>query len=81
MAAEPDTMSAELDTWLARLDDAGFALGIRERLTVLTLFAKLAANGSLPADAGERLRLIGPLVSSSPTDQRNYNSLLQRFVV
>ena len=71
-----------LDTWLDRLDDEGFHIGVRERLLVLNFLARLSACGELSETQSlqEILQLAGPLVCTKPEQQRQYASLLEEFV-
>jgi formylglycine-generating enzyme required for sulfatase activity len=70
----------ELDRWLDRLAAEGFPVGLRERLLACSLLARLTAAGELPDDRAERLRLLGPLLCSSPDQQRRYAEGLETFV-
>jgi hypothetical protein len=72
-----------LDAWLTRLDAEGFQVGLRERLIVQTFLTRLAARGELPESPDSReaaLRLIGPLICTTPESQRHYAALLKTFL-
>jgi GH24 family phage-related lysozyme (muramidase) len=85
-AAEPSAAPSStafgpaLDRWLQHLDGAGFRVGVRERLLVQTLLARLAASGELPADLHGTLALAAPLLCGSREQQRHYATLLKDFV-
>lgn len=68
-----------LHDWLGRLDRAGFHIGLRERLLVHALLARMAVSGSLPDAPVEAARLLAPLLCTSPKQQRDYADLLDAW--
>ncbi len=71
----------QLDRWFEHLDGQGFRVGVRERLLVQSLLARMAAEGALPEDGRAVLALAAPLLCTSPEQQRRYAALLEQFVV
>ncbi len=70
-----------LEHWLERLDDAGYRVGVRERLLVQAHLAQRAAAGQLPDDAKSTLAGVAPLLCTSPASQAQYGQLLERFML
>jgi hypothetical protein len=48
MAAVPQQFGDSLAAWVDRLDEAGYPVGVRERLLVHSLQARKAAHGEFP---------------------------------
>ncbi len=80
MSRPPPPAGAALDRWLERLDGQGFRVGVRERLLVQALLARLAAQGELPGELHGLLMLAAPLLCTSRELQRRYVALLEEFV-
>lgn len=70
------SLGTTLERWLQRLDLDGFQVGLRERLTIQDFVARLAMRGELPDDDRDLLRLLMPLVCTTPESQRRYQALL-----
>jgi WD40 repeat protein len=83
MSAETAPFADTLDAWFARLDEARFRVGIRERLLVQSLFAQLATDHVLSRTATvEQLLLrVRPLLCTHIDQQREYGALLGRFLL
>ncbi len=79
-AGQGPVLGPLLDRWLWHLDGQGFRVGVRERLLVQSLLARLAAAGELPAEVHGMLMLAAPLLCSSREQQRRYAQLLQEFL-
>lgn len=73
-------LGATLDLWLNRLDAEGFRVGIRERLIVQDFLTRLAARGELPEAREAALKLVAPLICTTPESQRRYVGLLREFL-
>lgn len=73
-------LGATLDLWLDRLDAEGFCVGIRERLIVQDFLTRLAARGELPESRETALKLVAPLLCTTPDSQRRYAALLAEFL-
>ncbi|MBX3617329.1 formylglycine-generating enzyme family protein [Nitrosomonas sp.] len=81
MSFNDPSLGAMLDAWLSYLDQAGFKIGVRERLQVQRLLVQLSVRGELVQhrSATEVLAFIRPLLCTKPEQQRQYASLLAQF--
>ena len=76
-SAAPPT---DVDAFLDRLHDDGYGIGVRERLLAHALLARCAESGDLPADPGDRLRLLEPLLSRDEHEQRRFEGIVTTFL-
>jgi WD40 repeat protein len=70
----------DVDAFLDRLHDDGYGIGVRERLLAHALLARCAESGDLPADPGDRLRLLEPLLSRDEHEQRRFEGVVTTFL-
>ncbi|HEX6911487.1 MAG TPA: hypothetical protein VF142_13880, partial [Longimicrobium sp.] len=70
----------DVDAFLDRLQEAGYGVGVRERLLAHALLARCAERGDLPDEPGDRLRLLEPLLSRSEHEQRHFPSVVDAFL-
>jgi hypothetical protein len=83
MAMPPvdDSLGQQIDAWIDRLDEEGFHVGVRERLVVQTLLARLSTDGKLAElQSHEILNIVGPLICTKPEQQRQYSVLAEQFL-
>jgi len=85
----PDTLpaggpqSALLQGWLDHLStvrEEGLRAGLAECLSAHEVLRRLEQVGRLPADAGEQLALLAPVLCSSAEGQARYHVLLKAFL-
>lgn len=76
---DASAIGPRLQRWLARLDEAGFAVGVRERLVVQQLLVQQAASGLLAEPWPQLLARLAPLLCANPRQQAEYQRLLGLF--
>ncbi|HEX9938823.1 MAG TPA: hypothetical protein VGB15_16910, partial [Longimicrobium sp.] len=70
----------DVDGFLDRLHADGYGIGVRERMLAHALLARCAESGDLPEDAGDRLRLLEPLLSRNEQEQRRFEGVVSAYL-
>lgn len=77
---KPGAPPLDVEAFLDRLRDDGYGVGVRERLLAHALLARCAESGDLPADPGDRLRLLEPLLSRDEHEQHRFEGVVTTFL-